>query len=133
MNLTTDILIIVVLTLIFGLIGSVMLANHIKKQMFQLEPYEIKRMHEESTATFHAMNEGVIAIDNKEIVTIFNEKAKKIFNVHGNFIGQPIRAILKDTRLPEIVERNQAVYNEEIQVSGKVIVGLRIRLGRVMN
>ena len=103
-----------------------MLANHIKKQMFQLEPYEIKRMHEESTATFHAMNEGVIAIDNKEIVTIFNEKAKKIFNVHGNFIGQPIRAILKDTRLPEIVERNQAVYNEEIQVSGKVIVSTRI-------
>ncbi len=126
MNLTTDILFIVVLTLIFGLIGSFMLANHIKKQMFQLEPYEIKRMHEESTATFHAMNEGVIAIDNKEIVTIFNEKAKKTFNVHGNFIGQPIRAILKDTRLPEIVERNQAVYNEEIQVSGKVIVSTRI-------
>lgn len=125
-DLTTDILIIVVLTLLFGLIGSAMLANHIKKQMFQLEPYEIKRMHEERTATFHSMNEGVIAIDNKEIITIFNEKAKMIFNVKGNFIGQPIRDVLKDTRLPEIVERNKAVYNEEIKVSGKVIVSNRI-------
>lgn len=125
-GLSREILLIVVLTLLFGLIGSIMLANHIKKQMFQLEPFEIKRMHEERTATFHSMNEGVIAIDNKEIITIFNEKAKKIFRVTGNFVGQPIRSVLKDTRLPEIVERNQAVYNEEIKVSGKVIVSTRI-------
>ena len=126
MNLSKDILFIVILTLLFGLLGSVMLANHIKKQMFQLEPYEIKRMHEERIATFHAMNEGVIAIDSKEIVTIFNEKAKKIFNVKGKFVGQPIRTVLEDTRLPEIVERNQAVYNEVIKVSGKVILSTRI-------
>ena len=120
------ILFIVILTLVFGLLGSVLLANHIKKQMFQLEPFEIKRMHEERTATFHSMNEGVIAIDNQEIITIFNDKAQKIFNVTGHFIGQPIRSVLKDTRLPEIVENNQAVYNEEIKVSGKVIVSTRI-------
>ncbi|MFC5591381.1 ATP-binding protein [Sporosarcina soli] len=126
MNVSKDILFIVVLTLLFGLLGSILLANHIKKQMFQLEPYEIKRMHEERIATFHAMNEGVIAIDNKEIVTVFNDKAKKIFNVKGKFVGQPIRAVLEDTRLPEIVERDQAVYNEVIQVSGKVILSTRV-------
>ncbi|WP_186306791.1 PAS domain-containing protein, partial [Staphylococcus epidermidis] len=87
-----------------------------KKQMFQLEPYEIKRMLEERTATFHSINEGVIAIDNQEIITIFNEKAKQVFHVEGNVVGKPIRAVLKDTRLPEIVERNRAVYNEEIKV-----------------
>lgn len=126
LGLAKEILLIVVLTLLFGLIGSILLANHIKNQIFQLEPLEIKRMHEERTATFHSMNEGVIAIDNKEIITIFNDKAKKIFRVSGNLVGQPIRIVLKDTRLPEIVERNQAVYNEEIKVSGKVIVSTRI-------
>ncbi|RFU69679.1 sensor histidine kinase [Bacillus sp. V59.32b] len=125
-DLKGEILLIVILTLIFGLIGSLMLANHIKKQMFHLEPFEIKRMFEERTATFHSINEGVIAIDNHDIITIFNEKAKKIFNVNGDFVGQPIRSVLKDTRLPEIVEKNQAVYNEEIKVSGKVILSNRI-------
>jgi two-component system sensor histidine kinase DctS len=125
-DLGNAILLIVVLTLAFGLVGSLLLANHIKNQMFHLEPFEIKRMHEERTATFHSMNEGVIAIDNKEIITIFNEKAKKVFNVKGQFVGQPIRSVLKDTRLPEIVEKNEAVYNEEIRVSGKVIVSTRI-------
>ncbi|WP_075619088.1 ATP-binding protein [Paenisporosarcina indica] len=126
LGLAKETLLIVVLTLLFGLIGSILLANHIKNQIFQLEPLEIKRMHEERTATFHSMNEGVIAIDNKEIITIFNDKAKKIFRVSGNLVGQQIRNVLRDTRLPEIVERNQAVYNEEIKVSGKVIVSTRI-------
>jgi two-component system sensor histidine kinase DctS len=125
-GLSKEIGLIVVLTLMFGLAGSFLLANHIKKQMFQLEPFEIKRMHEERTATFHSMNEGVIAIDNKEAITIFNEKAKKVFNVTGELVGRPIRSVLSDTRLPEIVEKNEAVYNEEIKVGGKVIVSTRI-------
>ena len=89
LGLAEEIIFIVILTLIFGLIGSLMLANHIKKQMFQLEPYEIKRMLEERTATFHSINEGVIAIDNQEIITIFNEKAKQVFHVDGNVVGSP--------------------------------------------
>lgn len=83
LHLKRDIAFIVVLTLGFGLAGSFLLARHIKKQMFQLEPHEIVRMYEERTATFHSMNEGVIAIDNRLVITIFNEKAKQIFEVQG--------------------------------------------------
>ncbi len=98
-----------------------------QKQMFWLEPHEIVRMYEERTATFHSMNEGVIAIDNQHHITIFNEKAKQIFNVRQETDGRLIWDVLKDSRLPEIVERNRAVYNEEIQVSGKVIMSAEFR------
>jgi two-component system sensor histidine kinase DctS len=125
-DLKAEIIFIVVSTLIFGLIGSIFLANHMKNQMFQLEPYEIARILEERTATFHAINEGVIAIDNKERISIFNNKAKRIFNVKGEPVGKQIREVLADTRLPEIIERNKVVYNEEIQVSGRVILSNRI-------
>ncbi|MDQ0272884.1 ATP-binding protein [Cytobacillus purgationiresistens] len=126
LGFSNEIIFIVALTLLVGFISSYILANHIKKQMFQLEPYEIKRMFEERTATFHSINEGVIAIDNQETITIFNEKAKTIFNVNGDVTGKQIRSVLKDTRLPEIVERNQPVYNEQIMVSGKIILSTRI-------
>ncbi|BBP87263.1 hypothetical protein BsIDN1_08810 [Bacillus safensis] len=66
-----DILMILLLTLSFGLVGSFLLARHIKQQMFKLEPHEIVRMLEERTATFHSINEGVIAIDNQHMITIF--------------------------------------------------------------
>ncbi|MED1774366.1 sensor histidine kinase [Bacillus velezensis] len=126
LQLKHEILFIVLLALGFGLAGSFLLARHIKKQMFWLEPHEIVRMYEERTATFHSMNEGVIAIDNQHHITIFNEKAKQIFNVRQETDGRLIWDVLKDSRLPEIVERNRAVYNEEIQVSGKVIMSSRI-------
>ncbi len=63
--------------------------------MFWLEPHEIVRMYEERTATFHSMNEGVIAIDNQHHITIFNEKAKQIFNVRQETDGRLIWDVLK--------------------------------------
>lgn len=124
-NLKNEMIIILSLTLSAGLIGSFLLARHIKKQMFQLEPHQIARILEERTATFHSMNEGVIAIDSRENITIFNEKAKGIFSVKGDVAGKPIRSVLVDTRLPEIVEQNKAVYNETIIVGGKTILSSR--------
>ncbi|MGV3466811.1 MAG: ATP-binding protein [Heyndrickxia sp.] len=125
-NLKNEMIIILSLTLSAGLIGSFLLARHMKKQMFQLEPHQISRILEERTATFHSMNEGVIAIDSHEYITIFNEKAKSIFSVVGDVIGKPIRSVLEDTRLPEIVEQKKAVYNETIIVGGKTILSSRI-------
>ncbi|MBX7000295.1 sensor histidine kinase [Bacillus aerophilus] len=121
-----DILMILLLTLSFGLVGSFLLARHIKQQMFKLEPYEIVRMLEERTATFHSINEGVIAIDNQHMITIFNEKAKQIFSVTGDVVGRNIWDVLSDTRLPEIIDRAEPVYNEEIHMSGKRIMSSRI-------
>jgi two-component system, CitB family, sensor histidine kinase DctS len=125
-NLKNEMIIILSLTLSVGLLGSFLLARHIKRQMFQLEPHQIARILEERTATFHSMNEGVIAIDYHERITIFNVKAKSIFSVVGEVVGKPIRTVLTDTRLPEIIERNEAVYNEIINVSGKTILSSRI-------
>ncbi|MGM0757820.1 MULTISPECIES: ATP-binding protein [Bacillus] len=121
-----DILMILLLTLSFGLVGSFLLARHIKQQMFKLEPHEIVRMLEERTATFHSINEGVIAIDNQHMITIFNEKAKQIFGVTGDAVGRNIWEVLPDTRLPEIIDRAEPVYNEEIHMSGKRIMSSRI-------
>ncbi|MBS4746026.1 GHKL domain-containing protein [Bacillus altitudinis] len=121
-----DILMILLLTLSFGLVGSFLLARHIKQQMFKLEPHEIVRMLEERTATFHSINEGVIAIDNQHMITIFNEKAKQIFSVTGDVVGRNIWDVLSDTRLPEIIDSAEPVYNEEIHMSGKRIMSSRI-------
>ena len=83
-------------------------------------------MLEERTATFHSINEGVIAIDNQHMITIFNEKAKQIFGVTGDVVGRNIWGVLSDTRLPEIIDRAEPVYNEEIHMSGKRIMSSRI-------
>jgi two-component system, CitB family, sensor histidine kinase DctS len=125
-DLKDEMTLILLLVLSFGIIGAWLLARHLKQQMFYLEPHEIVRMLEERTATFHSMHEGVIAIDIQEHISIFNEKAKQIFNVSGDVVGQPIREVIPDTRLPEIIELSRPVYNQEIRVKGKVIMSNRV-------
>lgn len=109
------------LSLLVGVWGSYRLARHIKKQMLDLEPEEIARILVERTATFHAMHEGVIAIDNQERITIFNDRAKQIFGIEGEVLGKKIRSVLRDTRLPEVLELGKNIPNTEIHVGNALL------------
>jgi two-component system, CitB family, sensor histidine kinase DctS len=109
------------LSLLFGIWGSYRLARHMKRQMLNLEPEELARILVERTATFHAMREGVIAIDNQERITIFNDKAKQIFNIEGDVLGKPIREVIPDTALPEVLEKQQNFYDHELHIANALI------------
>lgn len=121
-----EMIVIMILTLTFGVLGSSLLARHIKEQMYNLEPHEIVRILTERTATFHAMHEGIIAIDKNESITVFNEKAKEMLGVSGEVIGKQIRNVIADTRLPEILHQDAPVYNQEIRVRDTNIMSNRI-------
>ncbi len=125
----SEILITIGLTLLFSIWGALTLGSHIKKQMFGLEPHEISKMYVERTETFNAMHEGIIAVDSKLNITIFNKTAAKILGVSGeinNLIGKNIYDVLPDTRLPEIVFSGKPVYNQEIYVNEHSILSNRI-------
>ncbi|MCG6794204.1 sensor histidine kinase [Geobacillus sp. YHL] len=116
----------VVLSLVVGGIGAWLLASHIKRQMFELEPHEIAKLLIERTEAFNAMHEGVIAIDSDEKITIFNDRAKQMLGVKGDVIGRSIRSIIPDTHLPEILEVNKPIYNKELQIGNLTIWSNRI-------
>ncbi|WP_234396905.1 ATP-binding protein [Bacillus massiliglaciei] len=121
-----EIIVLLLFTLLFGIIGSWMMAKHIKRETFELEPHEISRMLVERTAAFNAMHEGVIAIDKQERITIFNEKAKQMLSIKGDTIGKKIRDVIDDTRLPEILERTTPIFNQELSVQQQHIFSNRV-------
>ena len=121
--------VVVIITVLFSLLGAYSLGQNIKKQMFGLEPVEISKLYMERQETFNAMYEGVIAVDQYLKITIFNEQAARILGVDGNpsnYLGKNIYDVLPDTRLPEIVERNKPVYNQELFVNNHSILSNRI-------
>ncbi len=122
-----EIILAVVFSLLLGAWGAWSLARHVKNQMFGLEPHEIARLYVERNETFNAMHEGIIAIDNNMAITVFNEKAYHILGVDKqNLIGRNIYDVLPDTRLPEIIDFNHAVYNKELLVNQRSILSNRI-------
>lgn len=114
------------ITLAFSAWGAWLLARHIKRQMFKLEPDEIARLLVERTETFNAMHEGIIAIDNNEVITIFNHKAKQILGIEGDVIGQKIIKVVPDTQLLEILKIHRPIYNKDLFVRNQVILSSRI-------
>lgn len=114
------------LSMLFGIWGSWLLARHIKRQMFQLEPHEIAGLLVERTATFHAMQEGVIAIDGNGRITIFNEKARQMLRIEGEVIGTPITSVMPEIRLPRVMQSNQPILNQEMRIGSTVFLSSQI-------
>ncbi|MCD8508922.1 MAG: PAS domain-containing protein [Bacillus sp. (in: Bacteria)] len=102
-----------VIALIFGVWGAWLLANHIKKQTFHMEPEELARVLVERTATFNAINDGVIAIDQNERITVINQAAKELVNTSGDVVGMKIQEVIPDTRLPEVLKIDRPLLQRE--------------------
>ncbi|TQE91766.1 sensor histidine kinase [Ureibacillus terrenus] len=126
---SNEIFITFALSMIFSTFGAKALGMNIKKQIFGLEPDEIAKMYVERTETFNSMHDGIIAIDQDMKITIFNQKACEILGVDlkpSECIGKRIEEVIPDTRLPEIVNTEKPVYDQEIFVNNHSILSNRI-------
>lgn len=131
-EMKNEILFVLFLTSLFGITGSWLLARHIKEQTYRLEPHEIVQLLVERTATFQAMNEGVVAIDKEGKITIMNDKAKKILGLNGDFTRQWIKDVIPDIKLADVLSSGEAAFHEEIRLGSRLIMSNRIPI-RVNN
>ncbi len=95
----TDILISLCWGLFIGLIGSVFIANHLKKQTLNLEPYQIARIVQERSAMMQAMDVGILATDSDGKITFINRLARQythFFKKNGS-----LQDLFKNTWLAE--------------------------------
>ena len=107
LGMKSEILLVLLLTGLFGITGSWLLARHLKEQTFHLEPHEVVQLLVERTATFQAMNEGIVAIDNEGKITIMNYKAKRILDIKGDQRKQRIEQVMPDIRLGDVLSTGQ--------------------------
>ncbi len=122
LSIKSELLLIVLLALGFGMVGSWLLAKQIKKETFQLEPHEISRLLVERTATFQAMNEGVIAIDLHGEVIIFNEKAKAILDIVEDVVGKQLNEVFISPKFIRVLNEDHAFEREEMTFGNKVLM-----------
>jgi len=103
-----DILVSLFWGLVIGLGGSVWVANHLKRQTFNLEPYEIARLVEERSGIIQAMDIGILATDECGNVTFMNRLARQ----YTHFFGQKVsrKTLFKDTWLAEDTIHQHEIY-----------------------
>ncbi|MFB7641412.1 ATP-binding protein [Peribacillus butanolivorans] len=110
------------LALLFGLSGAYILSGHIKKQIFNLEPYEIAFEMEKQSAIFEAIREGVIAVNSEGEVLTCNREAKKMLGMNdAEIIGTELSTILPMSSLPEVLNKG-IPQNDQPMIVGNTLV-----------
>lgn len=114
-----------------GIIGAILLARHIKKSLFGLEPHRIAKILEERNTMLQSVKEGIIAVDKEANVTLINNEAKRLFKKSGleeDFIGKDVELYMPNSRIKEVLKTGQVQLNEEQNIYGITIVTNRVPL-----
>lgn len=112
-----DLLISLYWGLIIGLVGAWLLANNVKKQTYQLEPYEIARLFEERSTMMETLDIGIIATDDQGKVTYMNRQAEKYTEI--SFAGElSIDTIFPQPWMTKDLFRKGKLTNKPINIRG---------------
>lgn len=75
------IIILFIIFLLAGIIGSIFIAKHLKNLLFNMEPYEIAESLLQKEAILKSTKEGIIAIDSNNKISLINDSAKEILKI----------------------------------------------------
>jgi len=107
---------IIVLGLILGAIAATLLSSNIKKTIFGLEPEEIAWILKEKEAVIESVKEGILAVDKKGRVTLFNKEAGEILKLTKEDIGKNISNLSYEHKVSEVLKEGKYYENIEMKV-----------------
>lgn len=117
--------------LMSGTVGAFLLARSIKNTLMGLEPDEITKLYNEKIGMLEAIHEGLVAVDEKECITLINDSALNILHFENkinkeDIIGQKVEDVIPNTRLSTILETGKAEYEEEQRTNNTIIMTNRV-------
>lgn len=131
----TDLYVALLLGTLFAVLGALWVANRIKRQMFNMEPLDIAHLLEEREAVIESIADGIIVIDRHENITVFNKQAQRMMGIYENVVGRPIREVIDDSHLPEVLQGEKPQFHQQRQINNTVILSNRVPIkvnGRIL-
>ncbi|ASR49024.1 histidine kinase [Paenibacillus kribbensis] len=128
--------------LMIGMLGSLLIARRVRRELHGLEPVEIGRLYQEKQAILESIGEGIIAVNRSGQVTLANPQAIRLLGLppETTIDGCELRHLpgaagkLADVLVADFIVNSekmkpgqeQLVFNEEIEVQQRVVVVSRV-------
>ncbi|TMD22630.1 MAG: sensor histidine kinase [Chloroflexi bacterium] len=109
-----------------GVIGSLVLARHLKRQTFGLEPQEIARLLEQREASLHGIREGTIATDLEGRITLINDEARRLLRLAGGIEGKRLLDVLPAGRVRDVLIGEVTGADAVVLAADRVLVVSRM-------
>jgi len=104
-----------------GVIGSLLLAQRVKRQTLGLEPPEIARLVEHREAMLHGVKEGVIGLDRSERITLVNESACQLLGIPYDSTGRRLDDLSLDPQLYAVLTGRRTGIDQVVLVDDRVL------------
>lgn len=98
--------------LIVSLIALTWLSNKFKSELFGFSPTEIALLYAENKSIVEQLNEAIISVDDKYLITTLNEKAMKMFHLDEDCICKNVNEIFPHVDFKQIIENNIHIENK---------------------
>ncbi|MFI1412514.1 ATP-binding protein [Streptomyces sp. NPDC020707] len=117
-----------------GLIGSWLLARHVKRQTLGLEPREIAGLAEHREAMLYGIAEGVIALDPQHRLTLANDMGRRLLDLPADCVGRSLADLGIEGRLRDVLAGDRkgegGERDEVVVLHGRVLVMNRMTVAK---
>jgi sensor histidine kinase regulating citrate/malate metabolism len=107
---------------LLGVVGSLLLASHVKRQTLGLEPREIAGLVEQREALLHGIKEGVVAVDLDYRVTMVNDGAAQLLGIPLSSAGHTLDEVDPTGRAASIFRVDGELSDHVLPVRGRVLI-----------
>ncbi|WP_230973961.1 ATP-binding protein [Cerasibacillus terrae] len=108
--------------LLIGVMGGILLARDIRKDILGLEPYEIVSLYRDRDAILASVHEGIIAIDEKGMITMMNQSAKSILGITEDFYSKGFDEVFPELEVTLKHDNYGRVNNQEFIVNQRHVI-----------
>lgn len=116
----------VLVALALGIVGSLLLAQRLKRQTFGLEPGEIATLLETREASLHGIREGTVATDVEGRITLINDEACRLLRVSSEVVGRRLKDVLPPGRVRDVLIGEATGVDEVVLAADRVLVVSRM-------
>ncbi|HEY9288243.1 MAG TPA: sensor histidine kinase [Candidatus Dormibacteraeota bacterium] len=109
-----------------AVIGALLLARHLKRQTFGLEPQEIAALLEQREASLHGIREGTVATDLEGRITLINDEARRLLRLPDDVQGKRLIDVLPAGRVREVLNGQVTGADETVLAADRVLVVSRM-------
>lgn len=106
---------------VLGVVGSLLLAQRVKRQTLGLEPREIAGLVEQREAVLHGLKEGVLAVDLQGVVTLVNDEAAHLLGIPQTSTGRTLSEVDPSGRVRDIFESPHPATDQVVPINGRLV------------
>lgn len=121
------IVLIALIVLGVGIVGSIFITRNVKRSIHGLEPEQIGRLYQEKETVLESVREGIIAVNKQGYITIMNQAAFELMGIRERRLtGTHITSIFPKTQLIDVIDTGISQHDVDMKIGDRMLLTNRV-------